>query len=371
MAFKLPKLPARAVSTPTLCAELKGVPIFNYKDVSDKVEIGRGTFSTVSVATYKSGAGAARVVVKDLHNLDQDGKRLLQKEATLLNNMDHENIVQFKGISMQPHALMMEYVYFDFKPFKRDMKVHSLREFLSETSSDSIDYFKHLIPVIATQVTSGLAYRHDNSVVHRDPKPENVLVSNQHYCSVTDIDELGSKWSASPIVCKLTGFGESRSAIIQTQSLAMTGTRNMNRGTPAFTAPEISLPECDTGQNVTLEELKKVDIWALGLLFYNLMNPNLSFPYLYELKNDNIIPRNFKNYVHNMMRNRRLLSSVPEYMPLQATAWRLVYDAFELCSKCEPGQRPTAVDVMDTLHPVTFKVVCLNKHFKYQSSFCN
>ena len=58
-------------------------------------------------------------------------------------------------------------------------------------------------------------------------------------------------WSKRLVICKITDFGESRSELIQTQSLNMTAqTPNINRGTPAFMAPEIFLPERARGQHV-------------------------------------------------------------------------------------------------------------------------
>ena len=145
MSFKLPRLPPRKTAT-SIPLDLKGIPTFNYKDVHDKKQIGRGAFSTLSVAAYKMDSTADRVVVKDLYDLDENGKRLLMKEATLLNSMHHDNVVKFKGISLEPHALMMEYVFFDFRPFDRGVRVNSLREFLRETASDRMNGMSHVIP---------------------------------------------------------------------------------------------------------------------------------------------------------------------------------------------------------------------------------
>jgi len=66
-----------------------------------------------------------------LQVLDQEEKKLFFKEIILLNDLHHPNIVRLKGVSLQPLAMMLEYVYFDFKHFGQDdLRVHSLSDFL-------------------------------------------------------------------------------------------------------------------------------------------------------------------------------------------------------------------------------------------------
>ena len=48
------------------------------------------------------------------------------KEARLLNNLKHENIVCLIGVCDQPVAIMLEYCEFSFRSFNRDTSVNSL-----------------------------------------------------------------------------------------------------------------------------------------------------------------------------------------------------------------------------------------------------
>jgi serine/threonine protein kinase len=69
------------------------------------------------------------IVVKKLLDSSLEARKLLLKEARLINQLNHANIVEFKGICLdryQRYALLMEYVYFDFRPIGHDLIVHNL-----------------------------------------------------------------------------------------------------------------------------------------------------------------------------------------------------------------------------------------------------
>jgi len=69
---------------------------------------------------------------------------------------------------------------------------------------------------IAKDISGALAYLHHQDVTHRDLKPGNVLDSNGHYSGEENREQALNVFKITPIVCKLTDFGESRSQLIQT-----------------------------------------------------------------------------------------------------------------------------------------------------------
>ena len=55
-------------------------------------------------------------------------------------------------------------------------------------------------------------------------------------------------------------------------------------------APEIIT---STGEAMSLEQLKACDVWSLGMIIFLLLNPDLEFPYQYEL--DQVPQKNFQS----------------------------------------------------------------------------
>ena len=148
----------------------------------------------------------SKVVVKKLISADEETKKSLIKEARLLQNLRHANVVEFKGICTDQLSLLLEYAYFDFSPFGCDIQTHSLAEFLAVCEQSSCDgmnvaVFTHA----AFDVASGLKYLHQNDIAHRDLKPAlaNILVSNRHYHHLSDQEKIKQIISIKPLVCKL------------------------------------------------------------------------------------------------------------------------------------------------------------------------
>lgn len=325
-----------------------GVEIVDYRKLRIQRQIGRGGFGEVHLAHYPNPNVTNPVVIKRINQpFDDKAKKLFLKEAKLLSAVCHENIVRMYGICDGPLVIILEYMVFDFKPFlDRKIEVNTVDRFLSEISKllASDDQFDLVIPVIAKDVTKGLAHLHNLEIAHRDLKPSNVLISNQHYCYLDDSRELQRQKAARPVICKLADFGESRSQMLQTERVNDPDTSHGWRGTIPFMAPEILLPEgLLQKQKLSLEDLKKVDIWALGLVFYCLVNPSVSYPYDREAEN-----------VQDLMmlhRQQRRPSSDPKYQFKHTTVWSHVQEAVQACTKYDPSDRSNASEVLVLLHP--------------------
>ncbi|CAG2220270.1 unnamed protein product [Mytilus edulis] len=258
--------------------ETDGLPLCKPSDVKRLKTIGRGSYGHISLCQMQG----KDYVLKELIVDDADSKKLFLKEARVMNNLNHQNIVKFNSIYKETeignHGINMEYLAFNFEPFGQEFVAHSLRDLLKFIDNYDCEGFEHLHQFVATDVCSGLSYLHDNNIVHRDLKPENILVSNQHYCK--DNKDISTLWLNKPVVAKLTDFGESRAKLIQTATLVHTRTNNVFRGTPVFMASEIFFH--DGTKLRDLQDLKQMDIWSYSMILFTFLNPDLKYPYHFE-----------------------------------------------------------------------------------------
>ena len=90
MAFKFPSVKRKEDESASLL--IKDLPSFNWSDLTDKEEIGRGSFGSVFVA-IKCPANDDLVVIKKLLGTDEEDRRIFLKEAKLLHRLRNKNVV--------------------------------------------------------------------------------------------------------------------------------------------------------------------------------------------------------------------------------------------------------------------------------------
>ena len=190
------------------------------------------------------------------------------KEARILRELQHANIVKFKRICTTPVAVILEYAYFDFMPFRMNSKVSCLTGFLATLNGYDFAGFHDpcIFSGICKDIASGLQHPYHKNVAHRDLKPTKVLVSNQHYCQLTK-KEIGKVWIECPMVCNLADFGQNRSCEMQTKSILNSQTLRVNHGTPVYQAPEFLVGKTRLSV-ATIEDMKRANIWALGMSLF-------------------------------------------------------------------------------------------------------
>lgn len=152
----------------------------------------------------------------------------LFRELTLLRCMNHENIIKLLDVYLDadPSTLLL---IFELCPC-------TLSRFIDRYPKDSIAHDQ--VKCITRQLFKGLNYLHKSFVVHRDIKPQNLLISDTGQLKIAD-------------------FGLSR-RFSHTNRPSTPGTM-----TRWYQAPEMLL------ESSTYDE--KVDIWAAGCVLIELM----------------------------------------------------------------------------------------------------
>jgi serine/threonine-protein kinase len=107
---------------------------------------------------------------------------------------------------------------------------------------------------IAGQIADGLAAAHEAGIVHRDLKPANVLIADRVRDSDPDVGRV-----------VLTDFGI---ALPTADTTRLTADRSALLGTPAYMAPEQVRGEAVDA---------RTDVYALGLVLYEMLTANLPF----------------------------------------------------------------------------------------------
>lgn len=162
---------------------------------------------------------------------EQELHRRFQREALSATSLAHSNIVSIYDVGEEEnlHYIVMEYV-----------KGQTLKQYILEHAPISAERSV----AIMKQLTSAIAHAHQNQIIHRDIKPQNILLDEQGMAKVTDF-----------------GIAMALSATSFTQT-------NSVLGTVHYLSPEQA-----RGGTAT----KKSDLYALGIVLYELLTGELPF----------------------------------------------------------------------------------------------
>jgi serine/threonine protein kinase len=204
--------------------------------------IARGGMAEVYTGTHESFGRVAVKVMRGLLDQDSDQLARFQREAEVIEDLRHQNIVQmleYAVVNESPY-LVMEYI-----------PGPSLASYLKRLHDNKQRLPIGIVAHILQAMASALDYAHLKGIVHRDIKPANVLLRSQ-----SEVVELGKPLPADvePI---LTDFG-----LVRLLDSTMHTTAGSVSGTPAYMSPEQA-----RGEKVD----KRTDIYALGIMLYEML----------------------------------------------------------------------------------------------------
>lgn len=193
--------------------------------------LGEGGFAVVFRA--RDNALAREVAVKVLDLRVAPSPTLAERfvrEAQTVARLEHPNIVPIYKVGGHGKLLYIIMRYVDGP---------SLRAVLSGPSRVPVDQAAG----IAGHVADALAYAHDRGIVHRDIKPDNILLDQAGHVFVTD-------------------FGIAKAAEEAKSGTGPLTTEGMILGTPQYMSPEQAAGDRLDGRS---------DIYSLGVVLYHML----------------------------------------------------------------------------------------------------
>lgn len=192
-----------------------------YTDVSP---IGSGGFGEVwRCESVLDGTNYAKKILQD--GMDNDGIKRFQREVRILDSLNHPNVVNV--IAKQLHTEPYYYIM----PLYENSLWSVLEEIVGQEKR---------IHQIYLGILNAVEYAHQQGVIHRDLKPDNVLINNDVELVVTD-------------------FGLGRILTSASTRLTQSGHR---MGTPFYMAPE-QLRDAKCAD-------ERADVFSLGRMLYEL-----------------------------------------------------------------------------------------------------
>lgn len=210
--------------------------IIKGQKINDRYEIirliGEGGMANVYLAldTILNRYVAVKVLRGDLAN-DEKFVRRFQREAISASSLSHPNIVEMYDVGEDDgqYYIVMEYI-----------EGRTLKSLIKKRGALSIPE----VLDIMLQIASGLACAHNSYIIHRDIKPQNILILDDGRVKITDFG---------------IAMALNKEEVTQTNSVM---------GSVHYLPPEQA-----NGSGSTI----KSDIYSLGILMYELLTGKLPF----------------------------------------------------------------------------------------------
>ena len=218
---------------------LIGQLVSRYKIVS---LIGAGGMGQVYLAEdTELGRSVALKLLPEHFTNDSDRVRRFRQEARAASALNHPNIITIHEIGKagERHYIATEFI--DGETLRARLEGGRLRQ------SEALD--------VATQMASALAAAHDAGIIHRDVKPENVMIRRDGYVKVLDFG-----------LAKLTER-PALDAEGPTVSMVRTDPGSL-MGTVTYMSPE---------QARGLKLDARTDVWSLGVVVYEMITGRRPF----------------------------------------------------------------------------------------------
>jgi|AGTN01.1.fsa_nt_gi Serine/threonine protein kinase len=250
--------------------------------------LGRGGMGLVFKAEQKRIKRFVAIKILPPARMDEVSIKRLEREATAMGNMKHPHIATLFDFGMsedkQPY-LVMELI-----------EGRSLKQLLKD-SGGMLEADR--VVAILIQICDAMDYAHANGVIHRDLKPDNVMLANDVHADFV----------------KILDFGIAKSL---DASVSLTKTGQMV-GSPVYMSPE----QC-TGKSVPDH---RSDIYSLGSLLYECLT--------------GVIPLKGDTYLETVYRKT---NDTPDPFPAHLDDCKKLEELVFRCLQADPSKRPQSME---------------------------
>ncbi|KAI3389897.1 hypothetical protein SNEBB_008955 [Seison nebaliae] len=193
-------------------------------------KIGTGNFSQVRLGVHRLINEKVAIKIVERTKLEEKTKKLLSREIGNLENLSHQHIIRLYEVVETTSKM---YIIGEYAP---GGELHS-RIIAEGHLEDGYASF------LFAQIISGLNYLHENHIIHRDLKAENIFFYSDNVVKIGDF-----------------GF-----------SIHAEKNKHLNTfcGSPPYAAPELYTDDYYNGE--------AVDIWACGILLYFMVTGTMPF----------------------------------------------------------------------------------------------
>jgi serine/threonine protein kinase/membrane protein implicated in regulation of membrane protease activity len=292
-------------------------------------KIGAGAFGEV----FKGTLHGEPCAIKTMIQVTQKTAQLFRAEIILTASLKHPNIVNFMGacVGRELTCLVLEWV-----------AKGTLGDLLDGEDLHKLTWLDPMLKM-SIEMAEGLTYLHSvedpntptdvpkHCILHRDVKPENVLITEFMSCKISD-------------------FGTSRAKDLRAD------TTMSAVGTPLYCAPEIQRGEAYD---------ETVDVYSFGLILLDLCIEDTLTQYIgarWAKDHDKKIPKQPMRFIRAMTEEGwRPLDHKAEYLPDDVP--KSIIELIILCFDHDPTKRPKFAQVLEALKGPCYKEIRLNEEF--------
>ncbi|XP_021367362.1 cyclin-dependent kinase-like 1 isoform X8 [Mizuhopecten yessoensis] len=278
--------------------------------------IGEGSYGVVFKCRNKDTGGI--VAIKRFVESEDDPliKKIAMREIRMLKQLKHPNLVNLIEVFRRKKRLHLVFEYVDHTV------LHELERFPRGVSED-------LIKKIVSQLLEAVNYCHSRNCIHRDVKPENILLSTERQVKLCDFG----------FARVLTGPSDNYTDYVATRW---------------YRAPELLVGDPKYGP--------PVDVWAIGCVFAELLSGQALWPgksdldQIFQIKKTlgDLLPSQKSAFSSNIFFQGLEIPNVePEnYEPLELKFHKMSPVALSFMKNClnmDPAERMTCEELLK--HP--------------------